>query len=93
MSRKPPMAATLLVAGLAYSAPLLAFAQSPTAIDTAMIEQITGIKGTFAAEENVFKVSRPGAEVNIVVDGWTMPPFMGSPRGLPSRRAATGRSC
>jgi hypothetical protein len=71
------MAAALLGAGLVCPAPLLTFAQSPTAIDTATIEQITGLKGTFAKEENVFKVSRPRSDVKTAVDGWSMPPFMG----------------
>ena len=48
-----------------------------TKLDTAKIEQITGMKGNFNQKENVFKVSMPRADVQVSVDGWTMPPFMG----------------
>ena len=46
-------------------------------LDTAKIEQITGMRGTYNEKENVFKVSMPRADVQVVVDGWKMPPFMG----------------
>ena len=46
-------------------------------LDTAKIEQITGMKGTFNAKENVFKVTMPRADVPVSVEGWKMPPFMG----------------
>ena len=46
-------------------------------IDAAKIEAATGLKGSFNKEENVFKVSKPRADVAIRVDGWLMPPFMG----------------
>jgi len=47
------------------------------ALDTNRIEQITGVKGAWSAAEGVFKVTAPRNDVKIVVDGWTMPPFMG----------------
>jgi hypothetical protein len=47
------------------------------ALDTARIERLTGLKGTFTQAENVFKVSAPRNDLPISVDGWTMPPFMG----------------
>lgn len=53
-----------------------AFAQSPLP-DTSTIEQVTGLKGTFSRDENVFRISRPRADVPVAVDGWPMPPFMG----------------
>ena len=53
-----------------------ALAQSAT-LDTAKIEELTGLKGTFNKDENVFKVSKPRSDVKIAVDGWSMPPFMG----------------
>lgn len=62
----------VLVALLA-TAPLAAGA----ALDTAKIEQLTGLKGTLTQAENVFKVSVPRNDLPISVDGWTMPPFMG----------------
>ena len=46
-------------------------------LDTAAIEQATGLKGQLIAEENVFKVSKPRTDVKIAVDQWSMPPFMG----------------
>jgi phosphotransferase system IIB component len=51
-------------------------AQQQAALDTARIEQITGLKGTFSKQEDVFKITKP-RDVKVQVDGWTMPPFMG----------------
>jgi hypothetical protein len=48
-----------------------------TTLDTAAIEQATGLKGSMVTDENVFKVSKPRTDVKINIDGWTMPPFMG----------------
>jgi hypothetical protein len=62
------------VAAAALSASVLAAAPS---IDTATIETVTGLKGTYNKAENVFKVSKPRDDVKISVDRWTMPPFMG----------------
>ncbi|AQH05220.1 hypothetical protein A9R05_39540 (plasmid) [Burkholderia sp. KK1] len=52
-------------------------AQQSAALDTAQIEQITGLKGNYSKQEGVFKVSKPRNDVKIQVDGWAMPPFMG----------------
>ncbi len=41
------------------------------------IDRITGAKGTYIADEDVYKVSFPRTEVKIRVDGWSMHPFMG----------------
>jgi hypothetical protein len=46
-------------------------------LDTARIDQITGLKGKFNEKEGVYKVTFPRDDVKVVVDGWTMPPFMG----------------
>ena len=46
-------------------------------LDTARIDQITGLKGKFNEKEGVYKVTFPRNDVKIMVDGWTMPPFMG----------------
>ena len=46
-------------------------------LDTAKIDQITGLKGKLSEKENVYKVTWPRNEVKVTVDGWTMPPFMG----------------
>src|SRR3989442_999599 len=46
-------------------------------LDTAGIEQISGLKGAWNEAEGVFKVSSPRHDLKVSVDGWTMPPFMG----------------
>src|SRR5437773_2491329 len=46
-------------------------------LDTARIDQITGLKGKMNEKEGVYKVTFPRNDVKVVVDGWTMPPFMG----------------
>src|SRR4051812_40116803 len=46
-------------------------------LDTARIEQITGLKGKLNEEEGVFKVTSPRTDVKVSVDNWQMPPFMG----------------
>jgi hypothetical protein len=47
------------------------------ALDTAKIDQLTGLKGKMNDKEGVCKVTSPRNAVKVVVDGWTMPPFMG----------------
>src|SRR5213596_606048 len=47
------------------------------ALDTAKIDNVTGLKGKFNEKEHVYKVTFPRDDVKVVVDGWTMPPFMG----------------
>jgi uncharacterized protein DUF1259 len=47
------------------------------ALDMAKIDQITGLKGKLYEKEGAYKVTFPRNDVKIVVDGWTMPPFMG----------------
>ncbi len=44
-------------------------------LDTAKIEELTGLKGT--SEHGVFKVTAPRSDVPVSVDRWVMPPFMG----------------
>jgi hypothetical protein len=46
-------------------------------LDTAKIDQITGLKGKMNEKEGVYKVTFPRNDVNVTVDGWPMPPFMG----------------
>jgi len=46
-------------------------------LDTARIDNLTGLKGKMNEKEGVYKVTFPRNDVKIVVDGWTMPPFMG----------------
>src|SRR6266576_3769577 len=46
-------------------------------LNTARIDQLTGLKGKMNEKEGVYKVTFPRNDVKVVVDGWTMPPFMG----------------
>src|SRR2546428_5558441 len=59
-------------------------------LNTARIDELTGLKGKMNEKEGVYKITFPRSNVKVVVDGWTMPPFMGlgtwaafteSPRG------------
>ena len=50
---------------------------SAATLDTARIDQITGLKGKLNEKEGVYKITFPRNDVKVVVDGWTMPPFMG----------------
>lgn len=45
--------------------------------DTARIEKLTGLKGTFNKEENVFKVNFPRSDIKATVAGVKMNPDMG----------------
>ena len=47
------------------------------ALDTAKIDNLTGLKGKFNEKEGVYKVTFSRDDVKVVVDGWTMSPFMG----------------
>src|SRR5437763_3661838 len=46
-------------------------------LDTARVDQITALKGKMNEKEHVYKVTFPRDDVKVVVDGWTMSPFMG----------------
>ena len=48
-----------------------------TDLNTARIDELTGLKGKMNEKEGVYKVTFPRNDVKVVVDGWTMPPFMG----------------
>jgi Domain of Unknown Function (DUF1259) len=52
-------------------------AAGSAALDTAKVDQITGLKGKLNEKESVYKVTFPRNDVKVAVDGWTMPPFMG----------------
>ncbi len=58
---------------------LIAFVYASVAADlnTARIDELTGLKGKMNEKEGVYKVTFPRNDVKVVVDGWTMPPFMG----------------
>jgi hypothetical protein len=46
-------------------------------LDTARIDELTSLKGKMNEKEGVYKVTFPRDDVKVVVDRWTMPPFMG----------------
>src|SRR5499427_779166 len=66
---------TILIPGLALIA--VACASAADGLDQAKIDELTGLKGKFNEKEGVYKVTFPRNDVRVVVDGWTMPPFMG----------------
>ena len=68
---------SLLAVALIFSWAGAHATEPKTALDTDKIEQVTGLKGKFSQEENVFKVFKPRTDVKIQVDKWAMPPFMG----------------
>ena len=71
---KTTAACWLLMASIS----LIAFDRSFAAdLDTGRIDQLTGLKGKMNEKEGVYKVTFPRNDVKVVVDGWTMPPFMG----------------
>src|SRR5258707_13869660 len=65
----------IITTGLA----LIAFVYASVAADlnTARIDELTGLKGKMNEKEGVYKVTFPRDDVKVVVDGWSMPPFMG----------------
>ena len=46
-------------------------------LNTARIDELTGLKGKMNEKEGVYKVTFPRGDVKVVVDEWSMPPFMG----------------
>jgi hypothetical protein len=46
-------------------------------LDTARIDQITGLKGKMSEKERAYKITFPRNDVKVTVNGWNMPPFMG----------------
>src|SRR5438105_2193563 len=46
-------------------------------LDSAMIDEITGLKGKWNEAEGVYRVTFPRSDVKVSVDRWAMPPFMG----------------
>jgi Domain of Unknown Function (DUF1259) len=55
----------------------VAISAETASLNTAQIEQLTGLRGSLNEKEGVFKVTVPRSDVPISVDGWRMPPFMG----------------
>src|SRR5438105_9731335 len=47
------------------------------ALDTAKVDELTGLQGKLNEKEGVYKITFARDDVKVVVDRWTMPPFMG----------------
>jgi len=62
---------TLLIAIILLGAP------AKSGLDTARIEQITGIKGKWNEKEGVFKVEMPRSDLAVTVAGTKMAPPLG----------------
>ena len=46
-------------------------------IDTAQIDQLTGLKGELNEKEGAYKISFTREDVTVFVDGWKIPACMG----------------
>jgi hypothetical protein len=77
MFRLPALALAACAAGLISCTSSPPPASPSGALDTAAIELLTGLKGTYNQTENVFKVSKPRDDLKLSVDRWSLPPFMG----------------
>lgn len=64
-----------LMIALVLAAPV-AVAQAPSSLPAA-IEQASGMKPSYNAKENVYKISRPRPDM-ATVNGWKIPPFLGT---------------
>lgn len=73
---KVNVAVWLALLGIGLASPV-STAAAPKELNTAKIDELTGLKGKFNKRENVYKVGFPRNEVKVKVDKWPMPPFMG----------------
>ena len=69
---------SLIALALTASALATAVHAAEPARDTATLDTLTGLKSTYNAAENVFKVSKPRDDIKGTVDRWALPPFMGT---------------
>jgi hypothetical protein len=67
----------LLLSLLALSTYSASAATSKSQLDVARIEEITGMKGTLNEKENVYKISYPRSDLNVVAAGVHLNPAMG----------------
>ena len=63
--------------GFALVLTALAASGQEKKLDTARIDELTGLKGKFNEQEGVYKVTSPRTDLKISADKWEMPPFMG----------------
>ena len=69
---------SLIALAMTASALATAVHAAEPARDRATLDTITGLKSTYNAAENVFKVSKPRDDIKGTVDRWALPPFMGT---------------
>src|SRR5262249_30991681 len=69
--------AAVFILGMMALAPQASRAQAIAGLDTAGIEQASGLKGQVIAEEKAFKIGKSRRDGKIAVDQWSMAPFMG----------------
>ena len=75
-ARTPSLFLYIALVGALLCAP--GIARSATPAETLLqLEALTGLKATFNEAESVFRVTRPRSDVEVHVDRWRMPPFMG----------------
>src|SRR5213082_3814951 len=65
----------IVTAGLIFTAFITASLAAE--LNTARIDELTGLKGKMNEKEGVYKVTFPRGDVKVTVTGWEMPPFMG----------------
>src|SRR5216110_2179466 len=65
----------ILTTAIIFSA--FIYASVAADLNTARVDELTGLKGKMSEKEGVYKVTFPRGDVKVVVDGWSMPPFMG----------------
>ncbi len=53
------------------------YASGAAEFNAQRIDELTGLKGKMNEKEGVYKVTFPRNDVKVVVDGWSIPPFMG----------------
>jgi hypothetical protein len=75
MAKPVVVKGALVTAALLFSLPSIS-ADAP-AFNPAPIEQATGMKPSYNATENVYKITKPRANMT-AVDGWRIPPFLGT---------------
>jgi hypothetical protein len=72
-----PIASQMKRLFIAVAISLAMVASGSAALDSAKIDEITGLKGKLNEKEGVYKATFPRSDVKVAIDGWTMPPFMG----------------
>jgi hypothetical protein len=72
-----PIASQMKRLFIAVAISLAMVASGSAALDSAKIDEITGLKGKLNEKEGVYKAMFSRSDVKVAIDGWTMPPFMG----------------